>query len=138
MNCEGYAAILSLEDVRNIASIRHQDLDLSDEALPDELIRVCINTLALEQMTPEEEILGYFTRRKLKRLATWSEWEAGEHKQISQFMKQKMFGDPIDPPHIPDNGIIMRPHWQYKMKRDGTRRDETVSNVLRWKQERCP
>ena len=73
-------------------------------------------------MTPEEEALGYFARRKLKRLATWNEWEAGEHKQISQFMKQKMFGDPIDPLHILDNGIIMRPHWQYKMKRDGTRR----------------
>ena len=34
-------------------------------------------------MTPKEEALGYFTRRKLKKLSTWNEWEAGEHKQIN-------------------------------------------------------
>ena len=56
-DCEGYMATLSLEDIRNIAAIRNEDLDLSDEVLPDELIRVCINTLSSSKMTPEEEAL---------------------------------------------------------------------------------
>ena len=118
-----------MENVRDIASIRHQDLDLSDETIPDELIRVCINTLASERMTPEEEALGYFTRKKLKKLATWNDWEAGEHKQINQFMHQKMFGDPTDPLLIPGNGVIMRSHWQYKMKRDGTRLSSVTKRI---------
>ena len=80
---EGYIATLSLEDIRNIASVRNQDLDLSDEALPDELIRVCINTLSSGLMTPEEEAMGYFTRRKLRKLSTWNEWILAEHKQIN-------------------------------------------------------
>ena len=127
-DCEGYMATLSLEDIRNIAAIRNEDLDLSDEALPDELIRVCINTLSSSKMTPEEEALGYFTRRKLKKLSTWNEWEAGEHKQINQFMKQQMFGPPVPLHLIPEDGIVMRPHWQYKMKRDGTRRSRMCCN----------
>ena len=43
-------------------------------------------------------------------------------------MKQQMFGDPIDPLLMPNNGIIMRSHWQYKMKRDGTRRSRMCFN----------
>ena len=65
-----YVHTLSLDDIRNIASIRHPDVDLSEECIPDELIRVCINTLTSSKMTPEEEALGYFTQRKLKKLST--------------------------------------------------------------------
>ena len=78
--------------------------------VPHEVRQVCINTLASERMTPEEEVLGYFTRKKLKKLATWNNWEAGEHKQINQLMHQNMFEDPTDPLLIPGNGVIMRSH----------------------------
>ena len=61
---------MSLEDIRNIASMQNEDLDLSDDALSDELIRVYINTLSSSRMTPEEEALGYSTRRKLKKFST--------------------------------------------------------------------
>ena len=58
---------------------------MSEDAIPSEMIKVCINTLNLDFMTPEEQALGYFTRKKLKRLLTWDEWLAGEAKQLNQF-----------------------------------------------------
>ena len=70
-------------------------------------------------MTPEEEALGYFMRKKLKNLSTWKEWKAGEKKQINQFMMQGMFGDPIYLVGLPKNDIILCPHWQYAVKRSG-------------------
>ena len=72
-------------------------------------------------MTPEEQSLGYFTRKKLKRLSTWDQWLAGEDKQITQFQTQGMFGDPVDRATLPDSAIILRPHWQYLVKRSGVR-----------------
>ena len=40
-----YAPIFSLlvEDVRVISSLRYHDVDLSEEAIPSEMIKVCIN-----------------------------------------------------------------------------------------------
>mgnify|MGYP003312282947 FL=1 len=103
-------ATLSLADIRAIASIRNPDLELSEESIPTELIQMCINTLTSDATTPEEQALGYFTRRKLKRLANWNDWEAGEHKQIDQFMAQKMFGPPTNPASLPKDAVILRPH----------------------------
>ena len=83
------------------------------------MIQLCIITLNSDHMTKEEQALGYFTRKKLKRLSTWQEWKAGESKQIGQFMQQKMFGEPIDPNLIKGAKVILRPHWQYSVKRSG-------------------
>ena len=68
---------------------------MSEEGISTEMLKLCINTLNTDAMTPEEEALGYFTRTKLKNLSTWKEWKAGEKKQIDQFMMQGMFGNPI-------------------------------------------
>ena len=92
---------------------------MSTNAISSEMIQLCINTLNSDHMTKEEQALGYFTRKKLKRLSTWQEWKAGESKQIGQFMQQKMFGDPIDPNLIKGVKVILRPHWQYSVKRSG-------------------
>ena len=41
-----------------------------------------------------------------------------------------MFGDPIDPSVIPlpDGAVILRPHWQYSVKRSGVRRSRMCAN----------
>ena len=62
---------LSVEDIRAIASIRFTDVDISEDAIPSEMIKVCINTLNSDHMTLKEESLGYFTCKKMKRLSTW-------------------------------------------------------------------
>ena len=43
-------------------------------------------------------------------------------------MQQKMFGDPIDPLTMLENRVIMRPHWQYSVKRSGIRRSRMCCN----------
>ena len=85
------------------------------------MIQLCINTINSDYMTKEEQALGYFTRKKLKRLATWQEWKDGESKQLNQFHQQKMFGEPIDPQLLPNDALILRAHWNYVAKRSGIR-----------------
>ena len=48
------------------ASRRHGQLDVSPKATIKEIIQLCINTLTSDAITPEEETLGYFIRKKLQ------------------------------------------------------------------------
>jgi hypothetical protein len=79
----------------------------------------CIHALQSESITPEEQALSSFTRSKLKKLPTWDKWHAGERKQLDQFHDLDMFGSPVVPPK---DAIILRPHWQRRVKTNGTRR----------------
>ena len=92
------------------------------------MIQIAINTLQSDSITPEEAIIGHFTRRKLKKLLTWNEWKKGEHKQLNQFHDKKMFGSAIDPVTLPKDAIILRPHWNYVVKRSGVRRSRQCFN----------
>ena len=78
MELEEHVISLSTEDIRAIESVRH-GIDMSKSAISSEMIQLCINTLNSVNMT-KEETLGYFTRKKLKRLSTWLEWKEGETK----------------------------------------------------------
>ena len=89
---------------------------------------MAINTISSDHMTPEEEALGFFTRKRLKKLSTWEEWEKGEHKQLDQFEEQGMFDDPIDPVLLPKDAVILCAHWQYAVKRSGVRRSRLCCN----------
>ena len=80
-----------------------------------------INSITSDAITPAEQALGSFTRHRLKPLPTWPQWEAGERKQLDQFYDLQMFGLPIMRPNTP-NAIVLCSHWQYHVKRDGTRR----------------
>ena len=83
-------------------------MDCKDEDLvPTELIQVAINTINSDSITDEEKACGYFTRRKLKTLSNWKDWELAEHKQLDQFDKQQMFGDPIDAELLPRDAVIL-------------------------------
>ena len=101
--------------------------DFNEDVLPIELIESVIYAIQSQATTNEEQALGYFTRRKLKSLSTWPEWLAGERKQLNQFDDLGMYGTPIDKPKSRDT-IILRPHWQYNIKRDGTRRSRLCCN----------
>ena len=41
---------------------------MSKDAIPTEIIKLIINTLGLDAITPEEQQLGYFTSNKLQKL----------------------------------------------------------------------
>jgi hypothetical protein len=119
---------LKTESIRAIASLHHTNVDMSEEAIPNKIIKIAINTLNSDSITAEEQALGHFTRRKLKKLTAWNEWEAGEHKQLDQFYGQKMFGEAIDPMLLPKQAVILRPHWNYIVKRSGVRRSRLCCN----------
>ena len=54
MELEEYVMSLTIEGIRVIASVRHKDIDMLEEAISSEMIKVCINTLNSEHMIKEE------------------------------------------------------------------------------------
>ena len=91
MELEEHVMSLSIEYIRAITFVRH-GIEMSESAISSDIIQLCINTLNSDHMTKEEQALGYYTRKKLKRLSTWQEWKDGETKQFNQFyINQKMF-----------------------------------------------
>lgn len=95
---------------------------MSPKEISTKMIQLCINTSSLDAVTPEEEALGYFPKKKLQRLSMRDKWKAGKTKQIDQFHFQGMFGKPKYPNvlnGIPKGLIILRPHWQYTVKQSG-------------------
>ena len=118
---------LDLHSLRAISKLRHPNSSFDTESLPSDLIEFTIDAIRSSATTSEEQALGFFTRRKLKKLTTWGEWQQGETKQLNQFYDLQMFGEPILPP-VDRKTIILRPHWQYHIKRCGTRRARLCCN----------
>ena len=62
---EEHEHTLSIDDIRAIAALKpsrkYSNLDMSPEAISTEMIQLCINTLTSDAVTPEEQVLGYFT-----------------------------------------------------------------------------
>jgi len=142
MTIEDLRAISRLRTLNTEATIRHpsapsitrlgtRNPDLhkyfNEDELPHDLVTATINAIQSKSTTPAEQALGHFTRRKLKGLDTWNDWEAGERKQLTQFHDLQMFGAPVMMPKDRKT-IILRPHWQYHIKRDGTRRARLCCN----------
>ena len=118
---------LDLHSLRAIAQLRHPNTPFDTDTLPSDLLEFTVDAIRSSATTSEEQALGFFTRRKLKKLSTWDEWQQGETKQLNQFHDLQMFGEPIAPPIDPKT-IILRPHWQYHIKRCGTRRARLCCN----------
>jgi len=102
-----------LQDPVVLAAI-HRLLD--PDADRDELQ---VSALQSEAILPKERALPRFSRRALKRLPTWDLWHKNELKQLDQMQAPGMFGSPIQ---LPEGGILMRFHWQYRIKVNQKRR----------------
>jgi len=72
-----------------------------------------VNALQSEAICPEERALPRFSRRALKRLPAWDLWHKNELEQLDQMKALGMFGAPIK---LPEVGILMRFHWQCRIK----------------------
>jgi Reverse transcriptase (RNA-dependent DNA polymerase) len=83
----------------------------------------CIHSLGAASLgTDAERHLKKLTRNRLKQLPTWHLWQRGskgEFAQLDAMAKQGMYGDPVD---LPPGGILLRQHWTYIFKSDGTRK----------------
>ena len=102
-----------LQDPSIIAAI-HRLLD------PDfDTQEMKMSALQSEAITTEEKALPRFSRRSLQRLPTWDLWHKNEVEQLDQMNALGMFGAPVK---LPEGGILMRFHWQYRIKVNGKRR----------------
>ena len=108
---------MSVDTIRAIVAVR-TGLDFSEEAISTEELTIAINAIQSKAITHEEQALGHFTRRKLKKMDTSDKWEAGECKQLNQLRDLQMYGASVV---CLSNAIVLRPHWQYHVKRCGTR-----------------
>jgi hypothetical protein len=79
----------------------------TDLDTPLESIECMIQALQSEALTPEEQALGSFTRRKLQNLSTWPLWKEAEIKQLDQFHDLGMYGQPCK---RPPGAIVLPPH----------------------------
>ena len=115
-----HLSVDQLVAIETIRSSRPATLpDISDIPLADHttLMVRSLNTTVFG--TEAEQALGSFTRRKLRQLPNWNEWLVAESKQLDSMAKQEMYGDPVLPPV---GAIILRQHWNYSIKSDGTRK----------------
>jgi len=110
---------LLLADVHSISAICYPHLDFSESSISTKEMEMVTQAIQSQAITPAEQAVGRFTRRKLRSLSTWEQWRAGEHKQLDHFHDLKMHGEPVK---RPPGANVLRPHWQHSIKRDGTRR----------------
>ena len=54
-----------------------------------------VNQLHCEAMTDKERRLPSLTRRRLKSLKNWDEWDATYDKQLDQYHSAGVFGEPV-------------------------------------------
>jgi hypothetical protein len=118
---------LNIGQIRHITSVRLSRPPIDDmhdfSTIDDLSLRIhTINastTSTTVPITPEEvDYNGKYTRTKLRKLPTWHLWYAAEKKQLDAMNQQQMYSAPcIAPP----NSIILRQHWNYYTKPDGTR-----------------
>jgi hypothetical protein len=117
---------LSVDQLRTISailsssSLSHKPDIPDDDDTDDDHVQLWLRSLnTTTHGTTEEQSLGSFTRRKLRNLSNWNEWETAEFKQLDSMAKQEMYGVPV---LAPKGSIVLRQHWNYSIKSDGTRK----------------
>ncbi len=68
---------------------------------------------------------NHLTRRKIKKMDCWPEWEKSEHKQLDQYHSQQMFGEPCQ---LPAGANVLDLLWAYLVKTDSTKKARCVCN----------
>jgi hypothetical protein len=61
--------------------VRHPGLDFSQVSRTDLAYIAAVTSRAI---TSEDRALGFFTRRNLRRLSAWPDWQRGEFKQLDR------------------------------------------------------
>ena len=58
-------------------------LDFSADSISTDIMLTVINSITSEAITPAEQALGTFTRRKLRKMDTWNEWEPVSYTHLT-------------------------------------------------------
>ena len=90
---EKHILSLNLESIRAIASLRHPDQDLSEDYIPSKMIQIAIRTLQSDSVTPEEQAMGFFTRKKLRKLLLGRNGKKENSSSSINSMSKKYMGN---------------------------------------------
>jgi hypothetical protein len=117
---------LSVDQLRTISaillssSLSHKPDVPDNDDTDDDHVQLWLRSLnTTTHGTTEEQSLGSCTRRELRNLSNWNEWETAEFKQLYSMAKQEMYGAPV---LAPKDFIVLRQHWNYSIKSDGARK----------------
>ena len=66
---------LDIHSLRAITKLQYPAISFEEEDFSTEEVELFINAIQSKATTPEEQALGHFTRRKLKTIKTWPDWE---------------------------------------------------------------
>jgi hypothetical protein len=105
--------------------IPRESLIFFDDWLPGGSTDLHVHRLEYSGMTDEEKSLKSFTRRSLKALDNWEEWDAAFDLQLDQHYEAGTFLDPIPRPIISPSGgkpQILRIVWSNIVKPCGKRK----------------
>ena len=108
---EDHLPSLSLDDVRHITALLYDDITYKDLLdIPLSTLELAVNAIRSSDTTAAEQALGHFTRRKLKTLPNWSDWNDAEFRQLDRFRDLEMYGEPQFLP-IDSKYVLLHPHW---------------------------
>ena len=65
---------IAIPRIQSKSHFPNLDIYFSPEEFPTEFISITINDIQSKATTTEDQSLGHFTRRKMKRISTWDEW----------------------------------------------------------------
>ena len=68
--CDNDTPNLDIPTIRANAALQ-SGLDFSEDSISADFIQVVLNSITSQVITPAEQALGKFTRRKLKNMDTW-------------------------------------------------------------------
>ena len=109
---------LDINQVRSISLLCSPSIENDENATVTDIsshIRSILDSSInpIPMSSDELALNGSFTRKKLKRLSTWSLWLDSEKQQLDKMHNQEMFGTPCIPP---PNSIILNQIWRYYFK----------------------
>ena len=120
------AALLSVENADSVLECRNAVQSFYD-SVDEDVALYHIQRLQTAAMTDEERALTKFSRRNLKKLSTWPEWQQSFYKQLNSHYDDGTIGYPVLKSSIGPNdaGIppqVLRIVWSNFIKTDGTRK----------------
>jgi hypothetical protein len=127
---------LRLHDLRHICALRsvsptdqstaalRQAVASFENMLSDHDLNALLHRLQTDCMTDEERKLTRFTRRNLKKLSNWPEWDAAFDAQLDAHYAAGALGLPVPRPSPTSDGFIniLRIIWSNVVKPDGKRK----------------
>ena len=130
--------VLRSHDLHHISaslSPTGEDMPSWEDPVPSEAWGSLVHRLQTADMTDEERKLKSFTRRNLKKLSNWPEWQAAFMKQLDAHHDAGTLAAPVKRSEalqvfreLKVRPVILRFQWSNLVKPDGTRKSRACAD----------